>query len=280
MFCEKCGNQLPEGATFCSQCGARVATENTQTAQSVPEAPVVPAAPAPAAAPAAAPAQNPMIARMLSSLRSFFSTGVTRELKDTAQSQTHEWAIFLAAYLIGFALMVPVNLKEAASKISMVGSYAASAIPFGSFFGLSLLVAVIANAALVFGTYFQIRVLHRRNVSLISVLNTVEYASLPVIFAFFANLLLGLIWTPLTTVVLLTAVLMQVILLYVGLQKLAKLEKSPFYGFSLVLLVQISIILGLAFVCYKAGFQAVVSDLVSSSMKSLGGMLGGKSGLF
>ena len=38
MFCEKCGNQLPDDAKFCANCGAMVEPE--ETAAPVAEAPV------------------------------------------------------------------------------------------------------------------------------------------------------------------------------------------------------------------------------------------------
>lgn len=40
MFCEKCGNQLPEGAKFCSKCGAPVfVTRETTPAENIPQEP-------------------------------------------------------------------------------------------------------------------------------------------------------------------------------------------------------------------------------------------------
>lgn len=31
MFCQKCGSQIPDGAKFCTSCGAKLAEENNQT---------------------------------------------------------------------------------------------------------------------------------------------------------------------------------------------------------------------------------------------------------
>lgn len=48
MYCESCGNFIPDGQAFCSNCGARVASP-------APSAPAAPAAPVQSAAPAAMP---------------------------------------------------------------------------------------------------------------------------------------------------------------------------------------------------------------------------------
>ena len=54
MFCESCGTFIPDGQSFCSNCGTPVAAPAAAPA----EAPVAAAAPAPAPAPA--PAATPV----------------------------------------------------------------------------------------------------------------------------------------------------------------------------------------------------------------------------
>ena len=41
MFCNHCGNQLPEGAAFCASCGARVEAAQPVYQQPAPSVPVV-----------------------------------------------------------------------------------------------------------------------------------------------------------------------------------------------------------------------------------------------
>lgn len=50
MFCDKCGKEVPEGSTFCTECGAKV---------EIPPGATAPAAAAPAAPPAEAPPPPP-----------------------------------------------------------------------------------------------------------------------------------------------------------------------------------------------------------------------------
>ena len=58
MYCESCGNLVPDGQAFCSNCGAAVA-QAAPAAQPAP-APMA-AAPVAAPAPAPAPAPQPMV---------------------------------------------------------------------------------------------------------------------------------------------------------------------------------------------------------------------------
>lgn len=65
MFCEKCGNQLPEDAKFCANCGAMVEPDDSAapaTAAPVVEAPAAPVAETPVVeAPAAPVAETPVV---------------------------------------------------------------------------------------------------------------------------------------------------------------------------------------------------------------------------
>lgn len=57
MFCEQCGSSIPDGQSFCSNCGAPAPVAAPAPAPAPAAAPVVAAAPAPAPAPAAQPVQ-------------------------------------------------------------------------------------------------------------------------------------------------------------------------------------------------------------------------------
>lgn len=43
-YCQKCGNELPEGAKYCPVCGTAVAMEEAPAAPTVPTAPATPEA--------------------------------------------------------------------------------------------------------------------------------------------------------------------------------------------------------------------------------------------
>lgn len=211
-----------------------------------------------------------MIERVKAALKAFFSSNVTRGIGDAAKSTSHEWAILFGAFVLAFALSVPLFLKGA------MPAGTSSIIPFGSFFGMSLLIGLISVAVISAGAFLQVRLFHGKTVSFVSALNAAAYASIPVTIAFVLNILLGLIWTPLAVIVLLCAVFMQVVLMYVGVQKLAKLEKSPFYGFSVVTFVASAIILGAAVLLYKQCIMSALSGMLSSA---LGGLFGGSGSL-
>ena len=62
MFCEKCGNQLPEDAKFCANCGAMVEPDDSaapETAAPVVEAPAAPVAETPVVEQPFQPVQQP-----------------------------------------------------------------------------------------------------------------------------------------------------------------------------------------------------------------------------
>lgn len=65
MFCESCGSLIPDGHSFCSNCGTPVSRPQAQPAQAAPApvaaAPVAAAAPAPAAQPVQPVYQQPAV---------------------------------------------------------------------------------------------------------------------------------------------------------------------------------------------------------------------------
>ena len=62
MFCANCGNELPEGARFCGDCGVKIEPVQPAYAASAEPAPVRPAPPPPAqAAPSYQQAYAPAI---------------------------------------------------------------------------------------------------------------------------------------------------------------------------------------------------------------------------
>lgn len=269
MFCPKCGNQIADSAAFCPLCGASVSQPAAQPAQPsvqpVQQAaqPVQPAVP------------NPLVENLLKALKSFFSKDILGGLTNASRSTTMEWIPVVAAYVLFFALSVPIfakfTVRHMTSSIAMVGSALSSAVPFGSFFGMSLLVAVIAMAMIVGGAFFQVRILQKKAVAFGAVINVVAYASLPVILAVILNMLLSLIWTPLAILVFVAAVIMQILLLYTGLQKLSEAEEPSFYSFSLVTFVCVAVILGLSALLYKNCLESMVNNLVGNTLGSLFG---------
>ncbi len=259
MFCKNCGNQIDDNAAFCPVCGTAL-----KEPASAPAAPTTANTTAPAAPSAASVIFQSIMSNLVRVFKEFFSCDVMKGLATAAKSTTHEWAVLLFAYVLIFSLSVPIVIKCALGSIAYFGSYIAAMAKFGPIFGISLLVALIANAAIFFGLFVQIKLIHKKNVSIISVLNAAEYAMLPITLACLINMLLALIWAPLAIMTFITAFIMQTILLYVGLQKLDKLEKSPFYTFTLVSFVCVCVVIGVAALLYNSCLSSILSGMTDS----------------
>lgn len=216
-----------------------------------------------------------ILEHLVAALQRFFSQDVLGGLHIAAKSSTWEWAPLALAYVLFFALSVPIFAKTAvrhmAASSSVVGKAFSSVISFGGFFGMSLLVAIIAIAMIAAGLFFLVRVVHKKDTTITALLNTVMYASLPLILASLLNMLLSLIWTPLAIFVFLTAVVMQLLLLYNGLQELIASEKPSFYMFSLVSFVCLAVIVGVAGLLYKQCLADTLTSLMSNAIGSLFG---------
>ena len=94
--------------------------------------------------------------------------------------------------------------------------------------------AIVVLAVVVLGIRVMATIVTKKNVSWICVLNLVGAATIPLSACYIVNMILGLIWVPITVFVSIVALLMTVILLYVGAQKL---EKQLCYHFILLQLL-------------------------------------------
>ena len=205
-----------------------------------------------------------IIKNFVARLKSFFSKDVLEGVKQAAKSTTHEWTIFTIAYVLFFAISVPIALHRTMGSFSYIGSYLKQVMPFFRTLLASFAAAIVSGAVITGGMYLKVKVLMKKDVSVLSVLNAVLYASLPVVVACAANIILGLIWVPLTVMVFLTAVLMQVRLLWVAEEELAGGEHASFYLSSLVTLGCIFVILLIAGVLYKGCLSAALNGLFGS----------------
>lgn len=266
MFCSKCGNQIPEGAAFCSVCGTAVtqpAPSAQPAVQPVVQPPVQPVMqplvqPQAAAQPAKPNVAVEVLKDFLKVVKGVFSKDAVKTVSSEAQSSGFEWIVMLGLWMVTFILSLAVNIQQ------MLGAAADYIDIFGKAILANWAIAVVAGAATVFGIYGLLKVLFQKDVHLMAVLNMVGTAMLPLTAAYLINMLLGLIWVPLVTIVSFTALFMTIVLLYVGIQKLAKLDKSPFYAFHLLMGVVVFITVVVSYLCYKSVFSSAVSSMFGS----------------
>lgn len=256
MFCNKCGNQIPDGSAFCGVCGAPTAGEGAPVAVQTMEPPV--AQPAPAAT---NEAWNKMFAGFLSVLKGMFSKDAVKTVGAAAKSTGLEWILLLSLSVLSFSFALAVNIKQ------MLGAFSGF-LSFGKMFGANLVIGLVTAAVVVFALWIIIKFIFKKDVSLMAVLNMVGAATVPLTVCYIANMILGLIWAPIVLIASVIALIMTILLLYVGFQKLDKLETSPFYAFNLGMLVVVIAAALITYLLYKA-------VIISEVKAALGGMLGG-----
>lgn len=299
MFCKNCGAPLNDDAKFCPSCGNVVAAPAPQPeVQTVPAQPVQPVQPVQPAQPVqpgqpvyqqpvyqapVAPAQpNPAVTNFVAALKSFFVKPMAT-VAGAAKSSTHEWALLAGMNVLVYALATAVVGLEMITQLlnALLGGLGGMVdlggfYPFFGVLGVGLLVGVASYFVVALGIWVLVTQIFKKQATFINVLNMVAVATLPMTAISAANMLFGLIYAPLTFLLFITAFVMTAICLYNGMQKLDKLDKSPFYGFAVIMAVGIIVAVMLSTLHLKA-FEAALADLMGSALGSLGSMLGGSS---
>lgn len=259
MFCSNCGKNLADDARFCDGCGAQLG--------------------APAAAPAAvAPqkAQNPMFNNFLNNVKGVFSKNTVKTVGEAAKSTGMEWIIAMAISAVVYAFALAVNLKQIIMSVikSVVGGYASMVSSFINVFGTGFLYGLLISlgtffvmSVLIFGT---MKLVFKKDVKFTAVLNLVATASLPLTAVYALNMLLGLIWAPLVFVFSAAGLVATVVLLYVGMQKLEKLESSPFVAYTGIWAIIIALVVIIVCVAVKSAIGDALGGLASGLMGGLG----------
>lgn len=229
MFCKKCGTQIADDARFCTNCGAATdasaAPVNNQPVYTVPKV--------------AEP--NPMFANFLSVLKSFWKSP-TAVVANAAKSNTYEWILLMTAGILTYALGAAVVGLEMLSQLlgSLLGGFSSYVYwgdyyPFFAMFLVSILVGSAAYGLTALGVWLLVAKIFKKNATFIQALNMVAVATLPLAAIHTFNMLAGLVYAPLTIAFMIIALVISSVLLYVGVQKFDKLEKSPFYGYTIVM---------------------------------------------
>lgn len=260
MFCSQCGKEIPEGAAFCPGCGTSANPQSAPAAQAA-------AAPVPAQPSAA----SKIFASFLAVVKGVFSKDIVKTIGTQAKNTDFTWIIGIALSLLSFAFAMPVNILQGISYLikSAAGEIGGSVMkylkfPFFSFFGTSLLVSILTLGAVIGGLWLVAKLVSKKNVSWFCVLNLVATATLPLSACYIVNMLLGLIWMPLTIIVSVTALFMTVVLLYAGMQKLEKPEVSPFFAFTGFVAVAVIVAVLASFLLYKGVFGSWIGNAVGS----------------
>ena len=315
MFCEKCGNNISDNALFCSACGAPVpkaetagadvkseeAVNGAQAAPSAAAAPVQtppvqtatvqtppvqtpPAQTQPVQAPymqaPAAPSQTNIIFSTVGEyIKGFFSGRVTQTVASAAKSKGLQWLVLALANIIIFMISATLNVKYALWSNTIVDVVASRLISIWAVLFANLFIGAavyFALGGLIFGA---MRLVFKKPVPYSSVMNMLGYATLPLTMAFIANIILGLIYVPLSLIVYTVAVIMSFCMLYIGIQKLDSLQKTPYFIFMAIVAITVALALLLTFILYGAIIRSGVAYGAGSLIDGLSD-LGGATDYF
>lgn len=315
MFCEKCGNNISDNALFCSACGAPVpkaetagadvkseeAVNGAQAAPSAAAAPVQtppvqtatvqtppvqtpPAQTQPVQAPymqaPAAPSQTNIIFSTVGEyIKGFFSGRVTQTVASAAKSKGLQWLVLALANIIIFMISATLNVKYALWSNTIVDVVASRLISIWAVLFANLFIGAavyFALGGLIFGA---MRLVFKKPVPYSSVMNMVGYATLPLTMAFIANIILGLIYIPLSLIVYTVAVIMSFCMLYIGIQKFDSLQKTPYFIFMAIVAITVALALLLTFILYGAIIRSGVAYGAGSLIDGLSN-LGGATDYF
>lgn len=315
MFCEKCGNNISDNALFCSACGAPVpkaetagadvkseeAVNGAQAAPSTAAAPVQtppvqtatvqtppvqtpPAQTQPVQAPymqaPAAPSQTNIIFSAVGEyIKGFFSGRVTQTVASAAKSKGLQWLVLALANIIIFMISATLNVKYALWSNTIVDVVASRLISICAVLFANLFIGAavyFALGGLIFGA---MRLVFKKPVPYSSVMNMLGYATLPLTMAFIANIILGLIYVPLSLIVYTVAVIMSFCMLYIGIQKLDSLQKTPYFIFMAIVAITVALALLLTFILYGAIIRSGVAYGAGSLIDGLSD-LGGATDYF
>lgn len=220
MFCKNCGNQLPDNAAFCSNCGANIGA--------APSAQPTHAAPA-------QPTQMPLIfKRLFEQVINFFVRKnpvgvVANSSRDTSWSGSIVAA--LGVLIISLANMVNVNqfikstVKNAYGKL-VDDSYITKMFPSGASFLWTLLTTVVLFVSAAALVLLVVKGLAKKQITICGAINVVAYAALPMIGVAILNMIFGLIWLVLPIIFMIGASIFTVILIIMSVNKITDSQKT------------------------------------------------------
>ncbi len=242
MICRKCGAYLEEGELFCPNCGTRAELPQAQPAQrTAPDPRYTQEAPradygcpqggyAPAYQPevnkAEPSAGESFFGKVWKAFKSFFTGHVMDGLRDEAKSKSLEWLLFLGAFITVFAISLPILIRQ------LVGSPASRMISYGAFFAAGLFTAITLIAWIFLFMLLHVKVImKRRDVSPVSLLNVIAYASIPVTCALTVGMIFGVVHGLVSMMLIGAASLMAVILIYTAVKEWGSSENRDFFLF-------------------------------------------------
>ena len=230
-------------------------------------------------APAAPSQTNIIFSAVGEYIKGFFSGRVTQTVASAAKSKGLQWLVLALANIIIFMISATLNVKYALWSNTIVDVVASRLISIWAVLFANLFIGAavyFALGGLIFGA---MRLVFKKPVPYSSVMNMVGYATLPLTMAFIANIILGLIYIPLSLIVYTVAVIMSFCMLYIGIQKFDSLQKTPYFIFMAIVAITVALALLLTFILYGAIIRSGVAYGAGSLIDGLSD-LGGATDYF
>ena len=257
MFCNKCGKELSDTATFCSGCGNQVGTVAPAPKTTNSEMPVI-------------------VSRLISQVVNLFTKKdpvgvVANSAKDTSFSGLIIAVIGMLFTALG--AMVNINQGMLTFYKLVYGDYLNAErkkdvikhFPSGSSFGMILLAAVVIYFVAVLAIYLASNKIAKKPMSFSGACNVVAYASIPVFAISILNMLFGLIWFVLPVVFMLIALCVTVVVIMSAFNKYVENEKTFITNIAIVAGVSIASLIMLA-IAFKTINNAKDSDAILSGL--------------
>ena len=204
---------------------------------------------------------------------------MTQTVASAGKSRGLQWLVLALANIIIFMISATLNVKYALWSNTIVDAVASRLISIWAVLFANLFIGAavyFAPGGLIFGA---MRLVFKKPVPYSAVMNMVGYATLPLTFAFTANIILGLIYVPLSLIVYTVAVIMSFCMLYIGIQKLDTLQKTPYFIFMAIAAITVALAFLLTFVLYGAIIRSGVAYGTGSLIDGLSD-LGGATDYF
>lgn len=197
-----------------------------------------------------------------------FTQSFPHGVKKAATEKTPYWLVIMAANAIFMGLSILIMVNKIFSPINAImRTYGTSdsLIPGGYSFLIGFLASLLFFWIVVGGTIGLLAIC-KKTFNFQSVCNVIAVAWLPLTLICIVNMLIGFIYAPLAVLLASVAQIMFYILLYMGIQSLAKFQKSPFLWFSIMMLAVL--------IVYTLILGIILNSMTSSLMESAAGGLG------
>lgn len=232
MECKKCGKTIPENEKVCPNCGEDITNVSSQRTNSI---------------------FDNTFSNLINWIKMFFSNNVINGLKDVAQSNSLTGIIGLAIEILiitlAFSAFITNSTTGIFNDISGLFGSGSRGISYtiSTFFSLfsKMLFISFVFIGLIYGAIFLVFKICKTKPYPMKIISVICYSLIPIVagstlILVFSILSLGL--GAFALVLFSAAPLMTFIMLYIGIQRINKFERAPFFPFTALIWISMLIL--------------------------------------